>query len=130
MAAKDNKELVRSLFEKGCVQGNLEAIPALDAMFKEMERAKAESARLAARPWSSAPRRARCSTGAWPSRKTTSCAWPRPSCATGSCNYSSCSSGWGDCNGIASDGCEADLATEATNCGFCGRVCATPPCTA
>src|SRR5262249_10521751 len=30
-----------------------------------------------------------------------------------------------DCNGIASDGCEANLASSATNCGACGHACST-----
>ena len=44
------------------------------------------------------------------------------SCATGTCTLGTCSSGWGNCNGVTSDGCEASL-TSLTNCGVCGRSC-------
>jgi hypothetical protein len=44
------------------------------------------------------------------------------SCATGSCVLGSCSTNWGNCNGVASDGCEASL-TSLTNCGVCGTPC-------
>ncbi|MBN1771023.1 MAG: hypothetical protein JXB32_07180 [Deltaproteobacteria bacterium] len=44
------------------------------------------------------------------------------SCATGTCSITSCDSGWGNCNGVTSDGCEASLTT-LTNCGTCGRTC-------
>lgn len=37
-----------------------------------------------------------------------------------------CPAGFGDCNGVASDGCETDLATSATHCGACARVCVSP----
>jgi alpha-tubulin suppressor-like RCC1 family protein len=42
---------------------------------------------------------------------------------------SSCASGYGDCNGDPSDGCEASL-TQPTACGVCGNVCSggTPLC--
>ena len=42
---------------------------------------------------------------------------------------------FGDCNGVASDGCETSLTT-TSNCGSCGNDCqlvvanATPKCTA
>ncbi len=35
-----------------------------------------------------------------------------------------CSTGFGDCNDDPNDGCEATLASNATNCGACGRNCA------
>jgi hypothetical protein len=44
-------------------------------------------------------------------------------CATGSCSVQACDSGWGDCNGLATDGCEADLSASAGNCGTCGNAC-------
>jgi hypothetical protein len=34
-----------------------------------------------------------------------------------------CDAGYGDCNGAANDGCEADLRTSAANCGACGTAC-------
>ncbi len=43
-------------------------------------------------------------------------------CAGGTCGYR-CRSGYADCNGMASDGCEVDLGADADNCGACGRQC-------
>jgi hypothetical protein len=51
--------------------------------------------------------------------------------ANGECAILNCHQGWGDCNGIASDGCETDL-TLPTSCGLCSVVCTgtpTPVCT-
>lgn len=42
------------------------------------------------------------------------------SCALGVCKVSSCSGGYGDCNGNAADGCEANFAADPSNCGACG----------
>ncbi len=36
-----------------------------------------------------------------------------------------CAAGTGDCDGAASTGCEASLASDLRNCGACGRACAT-----
>ena len=48
-------------------------------------------------------------------------------CTAGSCGFA-CTAGWADCNGNASDGCEADLNGSA-NCGHCGNACpAGQPC--
>jgi hypothetical protein len=44
------------------------------------------------------------------------------SCATGTCTLVECNSGWGDCAGGTTDGCETSL-TGLSNCGRCGRVC-------
>jgi hypothetical protein len=44
-----------------------------------------------------------------------------PHCSGGSCSWS-CVSNFADCNGLASDGCEASLISN-TNCGGCGIVC-------
>jgi hypothetical protein len=35
----------------------------------------------------------------------------------------SCTPGWGNCDGVASNGCEANLSTDAKNCGSCGHAC-------
>ena len=45
------------------------------------------------------------------------------SCDAGACSPAACESGWGDCNGDPSDGCESDL-TSALTCGDCARACA------
>jgi hypothetical protein len=44
-------------------------------------------------------------------------------CAAGACN-GNCTGTFRDCNtNKLSDGCEIDIATNADNCGLCGRVC-------
>ena len=55
-----------------------------------------------------------------------------PSCVGGDCVFV-CTSGWGNCDGIQSDGCEANLNTNPIHCGTCDTVCpsatnATPVC--
>ena len=53
-------------------------------------------------------------------------------CSGGSCAVGSCTTGFGDCNGMAVDGCESTLATDVKNCGGCGKACPvqndTPGC--
>lgn len=44
-------------------------------------------------------------------------------CAASACSFV-CTSGHGDCNATASDGCEATFASDNNNCGKCGNVCA------
>lgn len=39
-----------------------------------------------------------------------------------------CEQGRADCNGVASDGCESDLSSDATSCGACGHGCQGGPC--
>jgi hypothetical protein len=48
------------------------------------------------------------------------------SCSNSACQVVSCSPGFGNCNGIASDGCEVNLNTNVNNCGNCGLVCNPP----
>jgi hypothetical protein len=43
-------------------------------------------------------------------------------CVQGRCEIDSCAKGRGDCNGLASDGCETSL-TVSENCGGCGIKC-------
>jgi hypothetical protein len=57
------------------------------------------------------------------------------SCGAGGVCALACAAGWVDCNGIASDGCERNVASDATSCGGCGLACssanvASPTCTA
>ncbi len=48
-------------------------------------------------------------------------------CAAGECVIEgACAAGFSDCNGDASDGCEADLAS-VTDCGACGNDCGALP---
>ncbi len=44
-------------------------------------------------------------------------------CEAGGC-VQSCEIGWADCNGVASDGCEAELRSDRRTCGACGTSCA------
>ncbi|MDQ3035001.1 MAG: hypothetical protein M3Y87_21520 [Myxococcota bacterium] len=46
-------------------------------------------------------------------------------CATGSCRIASCDAGWGDCDTMASTGCEASLET-SSRCGSCSNACVAP----
>ncbi|MDD9965051.1 MAG: hypothetical protein OXR73_02415 [Myxococcales bacterium] len=46
-------------------------------------------------------------------------------CETGECVIVACEGGYHDCNGLAEDGCEADLET-VSHCGACGAECAPP----
>jgi hypothetical protein len=47
-------------------------------------------------------------------------------CVAGACLIEGCQAGRTDCNGVALDGCEADLALDAFNCGACGQQCTLP----
>ena len=53
------------------------------------------------------------------------CAFPNASavCSSGTCTFSSCNAGFGNCDRIASDGCEANFETDVNNCGGCGIRC-------
>ena len=44
-------------------------------------------------------------------------------CTYGKCVISQCKPDYDDCNGILSDGCEANLLLDASNCGSCGTKC-------
>lgn len=55
-----------------------------------------------------------------------------PTCAVGVCSYA-CTAGFGDCNRMQPDGCEANFGTSVAHCGRCGNGCgpyanATPVC--
>jgi hypothetical protein len=49
-----------------------------------------------------------------------------PSCAEGTCVIDACDPGFGDCDGVPSNGCETDTTSSAAHCGGCGMAC-TPP---
>jgi hypothetical protein len=53
------------------------------------------------------------------------CAYPNASavCTSGKCGLGACQGSSRDCNGVATDGCERDVATDVTNCGSCGSSC-------
>jgi hypothetical protein len=44
-------------------------------------------------------------------------------CEAGACRPGTCASGFGNCDGNASNGCEVSLRTSAAHCGVCGRAC-------
>lgn len=46
-----------------------------------------------------------------------------PGCSGGSCTVASCSSGYGNCDGVASNGCEVNTNTNVSHCGSCGNAC-------
>ncbi|MEZ4406427.1 MAG: hypothetical protein R3A52_08130 [Polyangiales bacterium] len=50
-----------------------------------------------------------------------------PACVMGRCAVASCAAGFGDCDGNATNGCEARLNTDVTNCGACGTACEATP---
>lgn len=47
-------------------------------------------------------------------------------CDKGSCAIVSCNSGYKDCDGKASNGCEVNTTTDPANCGGCGNGCSAP----
>ena len=46
-------------------------------------------------------------------------------CNSGKCAISTCTANYGDCNGVASDGCEEPLLTSVADCGKCGNACSS-----
>lgn len=47
------------------------------------------------------------------------------SCAAGQCVFTGCLPGYGNCDGVAGNGCEAGFLTDAGNCGGCGASCSS-----
>ncbi len=46
-----------------------------------------------------------------------------PTCAAGACAVASCDAGFGNCDGVAANGCETNVQSTAAHCGTCGRAC-------
>ncbi len=46
-----------------------------------------------------------------------------PTCVTGACAVGACASGFGDCDHMASNGCETPITADDANCGACGNHC-------
>ncbi len=44
-------------------------------------------------------------------------------CTGGNCTFTTCNTGFANCNATTSDGCEANLTSDAKNCNGCGTVC-------
>jgi hypothetical protein len=53
------------------------------------------------------------------------CVFPNASasCVSSACALGTCTSGFGNCDGNATNGCETGLASDNNNCGACGRAC-------
>nr|MBK7068621.1 hypothetical protein [Deltaproteobacteria bacterium] len=51
-------------------------------------------------------------------------------CVAGACRVAGCEAGFGDCDGMADNGCETAVAANLSHCGACGRVCAPAHATA
>ena len=49
----------------------------------------------------------------------------RATCVTGGCGFA-CTTGFGDCDRVATNGCEVNTTNNALNCGACGNVCRPP----
>lgn len=47
-------------------------------------------------------------------------------CVGGACALGSCDGAWDSCDSDPVNGCETDLATDASNCGSCDHVCSLP----
>jgi hypothetical protein len=47
-------------------------------------------------------------------------------CQASACNIA-CNTGFGNCDAVVTNGCEADLRTNPLSCGMCNRRCATAP---
>ena len=61
-------------------------------------------------------------------RCSNACAAPtnaRAVCATGACSFA-CNTGFGDCDRVASNGCEVNTTNNTLNCGACGTACRPP----
>ncbi len=55
--------------------------------------------------------------------KACSAAHAQASCVGGQCQAGACDPGWGDCDGNAANGCEANLHVDVDNCTACGTTC-------
>jgi MYXO-CTERM domain-containing protein len=42
------------------------------------------------------------------------------------CGGTGCEAGWGDCDGLAANGCETDVLSSLDHCGACGQLCGDP----
>jgi len=76
-----------------------------------------------------------CTDTATDARNCGACASPcayangTATCSASACASGTCNPGWADCNQLAGDGCEANLAADPANCGGCGTTCTLPNAT-
>jgi len=47
-------------------------------------------------------------------------------CENGNCALDTCNTGFGDCDGVALNGCEVQTSTDVSNCGACNTLCTAP----
>ncbi|MEI8255124.1 MAG: hypothetical protein WCJ30_05565, partial [Deltaproteobacteria bacterium] len=45
-------------------------------------------------------------------------------CAAGTCALGACAAGYGNCDGLAANGCETSVSADPSHCGSCATVCA------
>ncbi|MFO0647695.1 MAG: hypothetical protein U0326_15745 [Polyangiales bacterium] len=50
-----------------------------------------------------------------------------PTCMNGTCAVAMCTAPFADCDGVTSNGCEAQTLTDVAHCGGCGMRCAARP---
>ena len=48
-------------------------------------------------------------------------------CAAGSCVITMCNAGFGNCDGVTANGCEANTRSNIDHCGVCGNACPARP---
>lgn len=55
----------------------------------------------------------------------TACSAPNgtPGCSASACTVLACNANFANCDGMAANGCEVDMTTDASNCGGCGIAC-------
>ncbi len=55
------------------------------------------------------------------------CAYPNAygTCTNGNCGFSVCQDGYADCDGMTTNGCEANLSSDVNNCGGCNLGCSS-----
>jgi len=55
--------------------------------------------------------------------------WRPHAASLAACGVGTCNAGFGDCDGLAANGCEADVTSDDDNCGACGSSCSSGACT-
>jgi hypothetical protein len=72
-----------------------------------------------------------CGSGGTANQCGCVCALPHAvtTCKSGKCSLLVCHAGWGDCDAVEANGCEADVSADSSNCGQCSAVCALPNAT-
>ncbi len=68
-----------------------------------------------------------CGSSTCDTRANDSCNPPNAErgCSNGKCAIGSCKSGYSDCDGLVTNGCEANTTTDPAHCGSCTKTCTT-----